>query len=66
MVEEWMESDILLEHKHSKEKENEKSIRISGALLEDALFKRNPDWIKDRVDIYRLQNIRNVKSDCRE
>ncbi len=55
------ESDILLEYKHSKEKENEKRIRISAALLEDALYKRNPDWIKDRVGIYRSHNIRNVK-----
>ncbi len=49
-----MESDILLERKHFEENDNDKRTRISGTLLEDALYKRNPDWIKERVDIYRL------------
>ncbi len=49
-----MESDILLERKHFEEKENGKHIRICGTLLEDALYKRNPDWKKEMVDLYRL------------
>ncbi len=58
-----MESDILLDkRKHFEENENDKRTRISGTLLEDALHKRNPDWNKEKVDIYRLlRSVRNVK-----